>query len=374
MAEGEFDQDPSDNDEGAESVAADAAAAAEAPAVERARLEKISSLSWEHPADAAALNSMRQVPGFDAAMRRLFALIAERSLRVMVQGSSIEVTAQQYAHINTIYEEVLWALDAPERYPLFLSRDGQLSTGAAGMSQPLIVLSSGAVMMMDDEQLRFNLGRQVGHILSEHVMYKTMLQLMVQLSRLAFVNVMSGMAYTAIVGALMEWDRKSELSSDRAGLLAMQDPDGVRRALMRSASSLRKGVSLEAFREQARRYEEEMSNLDGLARTMALLNRRHNFPVQRIAEIDDWIEAGAYDRIIGGEYLRRDEEPLSRSRRPLDLWRASYGEGLKDSPIGNIFRSIRDRFGPSPGDDDGAAEDKPRYRTAAMDGFGDEEE
>ena len=149
-----------------------------------------------------------------------------------------------------------------------------------------------AAGQLDDAQVRSVLGHEVGHILSDHVLYKTMLQLMVRLSRVAFTNIFSGMAYTAIMAALMEWDRKSELSSDRAGLLCVQNPDAVREALLRSAGGVGEGASIEAFQEQARRYEEDQSSLDSVARALALMNQRHPFPVQRLKELDTWIESG----------------------------------------------------------------------------------
>lgn len=313
---------------------------------EKIHLRDISSLAWEHPSDAAALQTLRQVPGFDLALQKIFGLIAERTLRLMSLGSSVEVSTEQYPRINEIYEEVLHTLDAPTRYPLYLTQSPVVNAGAVGMKDPFIVLNSGIVQLMSDDQLRYVLGHELGHILSEHVLYKTMLKLMVSISRLAFTNVFTGLAYYAITAALMEWDRKSELSSDRAGLLAVQDPDAVRSALLRSAGGVGDGASIEAFQEQARRYEEEGDSLDSIAKAMALMNRSHPFPVQRLKEIDRWVESGEYDRILSGEYLTRAEEP-PRKQRPWDIWResaSSYADTLKDSRLSGWFGGIGSRL------------------------------
>ena len=313
---------------------------------ERTRLTDISSLAWEHPADAAALQTLRQVPGFDITVQKVFGLIAERTLRLIAMGSSVEVSAEQYPHINEIYEEVLHTLDAPARYPLFLSKNPLVNAGAVGMKEPFIVLNSGPVLQMSDDQLRYALGYELGHILSEHVLYKTMLKLMVRLSRVAFTNVVSGLAYTAITAALMEWDRKSELSSDRSGLLAVQDPDVVRAALLRSAGGIGEGASIDAFQEQAQRYEEDSNTLDTIAKAMALLGRSHPFPVERLKEIDRWIESGEYERILSGEYLTRAEEP-PRNQRPWDIWResaSSYADSLRGSKISEWLGEVGGHF------------------------------
>ncbi len=44
-----------------------------------------------------------------------------------------------------------------------------------------------------------------------------------------------GLALFAVVAVLKEWDRKSELSADRAGLLCVQDPATSYRILERTA-------------------------------------------------------------------------------------------------------------------------------------------
>ena len=84
---------------------------------ERVPLRDISSLTWEHPADAAALQSLRAVPGFDAVLRAVFGLFAERTLRLMHLGGSVEVSPKQLSQINRVYEEVLGTLDAPPTLP-----------------------------------------------------------------------------------------------------------------------------------------------------------------------------------------------------------------------------------------------------------------
>jgi len=37
----------------------------------RVQLVQISSRAWEHPADRAALNTLRAIPGFDAVVRKV---------------------------------------------------------------------------------------------------------------------------------------------------------------------------------------------------------------------------------------------------------------------------------------------------------------
>src|SRR5690606_39311393 len=103
-----------------------------------------------------------------------------------------------------------------------------------GMDRPFIILNSGSIRLLDDEdELRFLLGHELGHVLSGHVLYRTMLVLLIQLAQMGFPVI--GLAARAVLVALLEWGRKSELSSDRAGLLAMQNPEAALSTMMKLA-------------------------------------------------------------------------------------------------------------------------------------------
>jgi len=46
-------------------------------------LTQIASVSWEHPADRAALQSLRAVPGFDMVVKKIYGFIGERGIRLL---------------------------------------------------------------------------------------------------------------------------------------------------------------------------------------------------------------------------------------------------------------------------------------------------
>ena len=106
---------------------------------------------------------------------------------------------------------------------------------AIGKDRPFIVLTTGLVNLHDEEELRFVVGHELGHILSGHAVYRTMLLILIQLAaRIAWMPI-GYLGLRGIIWGLEEWFRKSELSCDRAGLLAGQDVDAARRALMKLA-------------------------------------------------------------------------------------------------------------------------------------------
>jgi Zn-dependent protease with chaperone function len=275
----------------------------------RRRLEAISPRAWEHPADRAALSALRSIPVFDEVLKKLFGFFGEKPIRLAFQANAVQVGENQYPRVHAIYQEVLETLDAPEPYPLYVSQTPLVNAGAYGMDRPFVILNSGLLVLLDDEELRYVLAHEVGHILSGHVLYRTMMVILIQLAERGFPLV--GIAARAVLVALLEWYRKSELSSDRAGLLGVQDPERVFGAMMKMAGGV-PGISLNlpAFLEQAEAYRESEDVADSVFKVLNLMGTTHPFYVIRVGELRDWIESGAYDRILRGEYTRRgDPEP-----------------------------------------------------------------
>src|SRR5258707_3338752 len=118
---------------------------------------------------------------------------------------------------------------------LFITQDPLVNAMALGADKPFIVITTGLVDLMDPEEVRFIIGHELGHVLSGHAVYRTMMFNLIALAqRIAWMPI-GYLGLRAIIWGLEEWYRKSELSCDRAGLLAGQDVEAARRALMKTA-------------------------------------------------------------------------------------------------------------------------------------------
>ena len=272
-------------------------------------LTDISSRAWEHSADRAALAALRKLPGFDQVLRALFGIFGEKPVRLAFQANAVRVGPNQFPRVWDLYCEVCTTMDAPERYPLFVSQNPVVNAGAYGMKEPFIILNSGTLALLTDRQVSYILGHEVGHVMSDHVLYRTMTELLIALAKMGFPIV--GLAARAILVALLEWSRKSELSADRAGLLAIQDPDEVMGSMLKMAGGGEDDeTSLPEFILQAEDYRESGDMADQVFKVLNLLGQTHPFWVLRLSELRGWIETGAYDRILRGEYQRRgDPDP-----------------------------------------------------------------
>ena len=298
----------------------------------RVRLPGISSRAYEHPADRSALVALRKLTGFDVLLRRLSGLFNDRSLRLMFLASSVRAGENQFPHIYETLRDGAYILDLPTVPELFITQDPMVNAMALGADKPFIVITTGMVNLYDPEELRFIIGHELGHVLSGHAVYRTMLFHLIRLAqRIAWMPI-GYLGLRAIIWGLEEWYRKSELSCDRAGLLAGQDVDAARRALMKMAGgAYMSELSADAFHQQAHEYDAVPDVREGLLKLLQLEGTTHPFAVVRFAELDRWAESGDYARILAGNYPRREqdgsasvgEEVKSAARAYQESWSRS---------------------------------------------------
>ena len=287
----------------------------------RRRLRDISPKAYEHPADRAATAALQSIPGLDAVVRKLIEFRYERAFRQALLASSIKLGPEQLADVWARYEETLETLDMPEVYDLYLTQYPVANAAAIGAGKPMIVVNSAALGLFEDDELDTVLAHEVGHILSDHVLYQTALLIVLQLVPLGRIPALSGLPLLAIRSALLEWFRAAELSSDRAATLVNRDPLLTCRTLMvLSGGTKSKHLSVDAFLRQAQEYHEWQSGWDRLSRLLTELNLTHSYPVRRVAELMDWVRSGAYDRIISGTYPKRGD-PTEPREHAEDAYR-----------------------------------------------------
>ncbi len=308
----------------------------------RVRLTGISSRAYEHPADRSALVALRKLSGFDTLLKRLFGLFNERAFRLTYLGSSVRVSERQFPHIHEMVRDGAYILDLPEVPECYVMQTPLVNAMALGRDKPFIVINTGMVELLDAEELRAVIGHELGHILSGHAVYRTMLVILLRLAaRAAFLPI--ALALTAIIWGLEEWFRKSELSCDRAGLLAGQDLDASRRVLMKLAGGAQLSeLNPDAFREQAHEYDAVPDLRDSVLKILQLQGTTHPFAVVRFAELDYWATHGEYERILGGDYPRRDDDASASVGDEVRNAAKSYQESWNRSqdPLIGIFRGV----------------------------------
>ena len=315
------------------------------PTNRRARFPGISSRAWEHPADRSALVALRSLSGFDSILKSLAGLFRERRHRLIYLASSVRVDRRQFSDVDDLYLDALHTLDAPERYELYVRNDPVPHAMCLGMDTPFIVVSTGMIDLMEPEELRYILGHEVGHALSGHAVYQTMMTHLLRLAGNFGWLPVGGWGLRILVAALMEWSRKSELSADRAGLLVAQNETTALRAAMKIAGGAKlSSMDSDAFLEQAAEYESSGDLRDGVLKLLNLELETHPFAVTRAAELKAWAGSPDYAAIVSGDYPRRDDDQSTSVGQEFRSAAKSYKEKF-DASTDPLISTLRGATG-----------------------------
>jgi Zn-dependent protease with chaperone function len=277
-------------------------------------------VAWEHPADRAALQALRAVPGVDEVIRKLLGVLGgERGIRLLFQGNAVRVGPSQFPRVWNMHVEVCTTFDWAEVPELYVTQTPVFNAGAYGIDHPFIVLHSAAIELLDDDELRVLLAHELGHVMSGHSLYRTIAAILALVS-LGALPFLAGVALLPVRLAFLEWSRKSELSADRAGLLGGQDIVVSQRLDMKMAGGGRgenfEGqMNVDAFMAQAHEYTTHADGLDIVYKILNTLALTHPMHTVRAAELQKWVGSGEYDRILRGEYPRRGSAGAERSFR-----------------------------------------------------------
>jgi Zn-dependent protease with chaperone function len=271
----------------------------------------ISPKAYEHPADRAATAALKAIPMLDTVVRKLIEWQYERAIRQMYLSNSVRVGEKQLPELWSHMVAVCQILDMPRSYDLYVTDTVTANAMALGSTNPIVVFGSPLLNRLNSGEQRSVLAHEVAHILSDHMVYMSALQILLRLG--GNVPFPIGLPAMAVRAVLLEWQRAAELSCDRAEALVVRDPRIVCRALMVLAGGMHADkLDLDAFLTQAREYEDWDDPSDRVRRFFYEINATHPYAVRRVSEIMRWVQSGDYDRIVSGDYIKRGEEPPVR--------------------------------------------------------------
>jgi len=306
------------------------------------KLYDIDPRSWEHPADGAALAALRGVRGLDEVTRFVFGNTSEESIRLIHIASSVRVTQNQFPRVHQMLERTVDVFDWPYLPEVFVTQSPFFNAGAYGVDKPFIVLNSSIVGRLDDSELACVLAHEMGHIMSGHAVYKTLLWMLLNLS--SKLVPAGELIVMPIIAALREWDRKSELSADRAGLLATQLEEPNYAVLMKMAGGDDLSqLNMNDFFAQAQEYENRKGLLDGVHKLLNTIGESHPFPVIRLQELKSWAVSGQYQAILDGNYLKRGfhkEDTAGEIKQGFEYYKSEFDK--LDDPVSKTVRAVGD--------------------------------
>lgn len=274
--------------------------------------KKFASLNkneYIHPLDRNAMKALKAIPGVDSALKKLLEWTGEAAIRVMFMASAVKVTPKQCPDLYAKLEVACKTLGV-EQPDMYVQQNPMVNAFTGGVKKPIIVLFSGLIEKLNDEETAAVIAHEVGHIHSEHVLYITaarLIEFALNRSVAAFVpgsEIIKLVVSLGIASALLAWSRRAELSCDRAALLVMQDPHIIGRTMMKLAGgTFASKIDYELFLEQGRDFKKnyDEKRLDRFWADVMNSGLSHPFPIWRVAEVLEWVESGEYRALMDKE-------------------------------------------------------------------------
>ncbi len=251
-----------------------------------------------HPWDVSASATLGKVPGLELLTRKVMEYGFERVYYLENTADNVRVTSEMFPRLYRYlqYGCKILGVEEPEMY---VTMDPEPRAYTYGHKRPFIVLSSGLIDILDEQERFFVIGHELGHIRFGHVLYTVLAE---NLATILEVIGRATLGIGSLIGfglalPLFDWYRKTHLSCDRAGVLCVQDRDVPFRVLMKLAGGTEKLVgemSQSEFMRQIRAYEEaDESTLNKAYKVMLTAFRPHPFPILRAKHLDAWIREEA---------------------------------------------------------------------------------
>jgi Zn-dependent protease with chaperone function len=275
----------------------------------------LSHVAFVHPLDRQMLEALRKFPGIDSLLKYLLSQSFELSMRLYHQGNFISVSKKQAKSLHDKLEKAVKILDLAFLPEFFLVQDSRANAYTFGVEKCAIAISSGCLDLLSDDEILCVIAHEVGHIKADHVLYKTASRILSSVAESIAQKTfgLGGMLFYPLRLALLRWDRVSELSSDRAALLVVKNPQIILSTLMKLAGGSEKVIkelNISSFIEQASAYE--ATKEEGiLGSYISILNSAfttHPFPIWRAQEIIQWLENGDYLSILSGDFATGDSK------------------------------------------------------------------
>ena len=263
-------------------------------------LSNLNPQSVIHPEDSSAIiNIVNKIPGTGKALEMVGEFYGKWTA-IDYMGNGVVATKESMPELHKHFVDtcnVIGLKDVPE---LATEWAYLISSYTVGGSKLRVVLSSGSVDLLDKEEQAFLMGQEIGHIVSGHLPYHMLLELI-------YTSAVDDPTFSLIAGAirmpLLDWYRKSHYTADRFALLCCQDIDVALRTMMKMAGLPQKyfkSVDPNAFLLQAKDFSDLQSNsvIKGLMTKYIRNSAALPWLVDRARVLMDWYNSGEYQKII----------------------------------------------------------------------------
>ena len=235
--------------------------------------------------DGQAMTRLQKIPALHAVVRSVSDKVGRPWIESTFNG--IRLGPKQLPDVWKPAVLAARILGLPSMPDVYVSGDSQWNTYTFGSdTSAFIVLGTAILTNFQNDEMLFVLAREMGHCRAGHALWKTVTRFLAGDTSLHGGLLSNGVLHAInpmklIEGTvelpLLAWARQSEITADRAGLLAVGDQTLARRVLLawsiRSARLL-KQVNIEEWMKQEEASDDQMTRLSEMTTSSSMYTSR----------------------------------------------------------------------------------------------------
>lgn len=241
-----------------------------------------------HPEDERALAALEVYShvGLNQLINKVYALY-DRVISRWNLASKIRLSRNQFPEIYNLLPPICEKLgiEEPEFY---LEMNPYPNAYTMGDENPAIVINSGLVEHLTEDELRTAIAHECGHILCHHVKYLTVAHVVMQGGSMLLSDLAKPLFFT-----LTYWCRRTEFSADRVAAWVMDDVNIVLKTLLRLTSgskTLTANINIEEYKKQISVFDQlcDENTFDKVTQSFMIAEELHPLPAVRCMELLKW--------------------------------------------------------------------------------------
>lgn len=289
-----------------------------------APLPGLTAQAFQHPDDRKATTALQNIPIFPQIIRAIHGSVIEKAddLRTLVHNVRLGPT--QGGALYAKFVRAAQILNVQKLPDLFLGSDSIINAYASCMKRYRITLFPMLIDLLTEEELLAIIGHELGHVKCNHMVNKTLANLMFGVGGAALAQampVLGTLALNVIQWPLYYWSRMAEFSCDRAALLVVREPEIVASALAKLAGWSPKVIPQIDFESLARQLDDyhaaDEKALETVLKMLMFINggayASHPDPVLRVQRILQWGASDQYKDILAGKYPKEERPSIGPS-------------------------------------------------------------
>jgi len=231
--------------------------------------------------------------------------------KYLLEGHSFKLGKDLLPELYKPFMDVCEALNFTEPIEFYISNAPDFNASASSSQEEdephLVNLNSGLVNALDEDELRFVIGHELGHIISKNIDIKGVIE---------FVFPGYQGIPLLLYNKISLWDKLSELTADRYGLIACGDPNKCVSAFFKMSS----GLSLNRFNLNFATFLEENEKLlESFKKENTINVASHPMNPIRIKALEYFAQSTVYRSILDQESIEEDPALTSNMEELTNL-------------------------------------------------------